>query len=105
MGSTKTPAFRAASCSGELVKLEIKNKIATVEFYHPKSNSLPPYLLEEMTEKFYQLSHDEDVNVVILKSEGEKAFCAGASFDELIRLIILKMEKNFLWDSPDLLIQ
>jgi len=71
------------------VKVETINKIATVTFYHPKSNSLPAGLLKELIEKFNQLSDNKNVTIIILKSEGEKVFCAGASFDELIEL------KNF----------
>lgn len=75
--------------SGGFVKSEINNKIATVTFYHPKSNSLPSVLLNEMTSKFDSLSNNSKVNVIMLKSESEKTFCAGASFDELL------MIKNF----------
>lgn len=77
------------------VKLEIENKIATLTFYHSKSNSLPPNLLKELTEKFNQLSDDENVNVVVLRSEGDKAFCAGASFDELIKINNFEDGKEF----------
>jgi len=77
------------------VKSEIKNKIATITFYHPKSNSLPSGLLKEMTEKFYQLSDDKNVSVIILKSEGEKTFCAGASFDELLLIDNYEIGKEF----------
>ena len=63
---------------------KIENKIATVEFGHPASNSFPAELLQRLTEELNTLSHNPDVNVIILKSEGDKAFCAGASFDELL---------------------
>lgn len=63
---------------------KIENKIATVEFGHPASNSFPAELLQRLTQELNELSHNHDVNVIVLKSEGEKAFCAGASFDELL---------------------
>lgn len=68
------------------VKLEIQNKIAELIFYHPKSNSLPSNLLKDLNNHFENLSNNKEVNVIILKSEGEKAFCAGASFDELMSI-------------------
>ena len=68
------------------VKLKVENKIAILTFHHPKSNSLPSNLLKEMTEKFDQLSADKNVNVIVLQSEGDKTFCAGASFDELMEI-------------------
>ncbi len=66
------------------VYTSIENKIATVSFSHPAGNSLPSYLLEDLTKAFDDLSDNSQVQVILLKSEGTKAFCAGASFDELI---------------------
>ena len=65
---------------------KIDQKIATVEFGHPASNSFPSELLERLTKEFYALSKNEAVAVIILKSEGNGTFCAGASFDELIAI-------------------
>ncbi len=65
------------------VKTSIHKGIATVEFFHPQSNSLPRKLLHELAQTISQLAHDPHASVIILKSAGEKAFCAGASFDEL----------------------
>lgn len=60
--------------------------IATVQFYHPMSNALPSDLLNRMVETFENLSQNQEVKVIVLKSEGEKTFCAGASFDELLAI-------------------
>lgn len=62
----------------------ISNRIATVEFGHPSSNSFPAELLQRLTDELNQLSHNQNVNIIVLKSEGDRAFCAGASFDELL---------------------
>lgn len=62
----------------------INNGIATLEFGHPASNSFPAVLLERLQKEFEKLRDNEDVKVIVLRSEGEKAFCAGASFDELL---------------------
>lgn len=61
----------------------IQNKIAVVAFFHPAGNSLPSELLARLASAFDELSINNEVNVVILKSEKETTFCAGASFDEL----------------------
>jgi len=68
----------------------IENKIATVEFGHPASNSFPGELLQRLTDELKILSNNNDVNLIILKSEGDGAFCAGASFDELLAVTNLK---------------
>ncbi len=73
----------------------IENNIATIEFGHPASNSFPSELLERLIKAFDLLSEDEAVNVIILKSEGDRAFCAGASFDELIAITNLDDGKQF----------
>lgn len=64
----------------------VSNGIGIVEFYHPASNSLPSNLLSRMVEAFDQMSEDDDVKVIILKSEKEKTFCAGASLEELLAI-------------------
>ncbi|MFV8269291.1 enoyl-CoA hydratase/isomerase family protein [Flavobacterium sp. GT2N3] len=62
----------------------IENKIATVSFGHPSSNSFPRELLDRLTTEFNNLSANPDVSVIGIQSEGSGAFCAGASFDELL---------------------
>lgn len=69
--------------------------IATLEFGHPASNSFPSVLLERLEKELHKLSEDEEVKVIILKSEGEKAFCAGASFDELLAVENMQQGKIF----------
>jgi Enoyl-CoA hydratase/carnithine racemase len=65
---------------------DITNGIATLEFGHPASNSFPSVLLARLAKAFDALSENKDVSVIVLKSEGEKAFCAGASFNELVAI-------------------
>ncbi|MEN9909270.1 MAG: hypothetical protein RLZZ540_2419 [Bacteroidota bacterium] len=62
----------------------IENKMATVEFGHPASNSFPRSLLDLLTSEINNLSANDGVNVIVLKSKGTAAFCAGAFFDELL---------------------
>lgn len=60
--------------------------IATIEFGHPLSNSLPGKILRKLADTITQLGGNNDVKVILLKSNGDRAFCAGASFDELISI-------------------
>src|ERR1700744_4802373 len=60
--------------------------IATITFFHPAQNSLPAALLDELTEKITQAGNDATTRVIILKSGGDRTFCAGASFDELLQI-------------------
>ncbi|PHI21482.1 enoyl-CoA hydratase [Lewinellaceae bacterium SD302] len=68
------------------VKHQIDEDIATVEFFHPAHNSLPSNLLAKLAETITELGENEAVKVVILKSGGDRTFCAGASFEELINI-------------------
>lgn len=77
------------------VLTSIRNNIATVTFYHPASNSFPTSLLNRLIENINRLSDDSNVSVIILQSEGEKAFCAGASFNELLEISNLEEGKQF----------
>ncbi|WP_396177889.1 enoyl-CoA hydratase/isomerase family protein [Flavobacterium sp.] len=72
-----------------------QNKIATIEFSHPSSNSFPSELLQRLTNELQKLSQDKSVSVIILKSEGDKTFCAGASFDELLQIDDLQKGEKF----------
>lgn len=73
----------------------IENKIATLEFGHPASNSFPSDLLYRLTNELNTLSQNKTVSVIILKSSGNGAFCAGASFDELLAVSNLKEATKF----------
>lgn len=68
------------------VKSEIKNGIGYITFFHPQSNSMPGTQLRNLAAEVEKLGKDDSAKVIVLKSEGEKAFCAGASFDELIAI-------------------
>ena len=69
--------------------------IATVTFFHPQSNSLPGTLLRKLASEIEAAGKNPEAKVIILKSEGDKAFCAGASFDELMSIQNLEEGKNF----------
>ena len=77
------------------VSTNIENGIATISFFHPQSNSLPGALLRELGDVITSVSENPDARVIILKSEGDKAFCAGASFDELISIHDLETGLKF----------
>lgn len=77
------------------VKTQIENGIATVEFFHPMSNSLPGKILNKLADEIRLAGENSEVKVIVLRSEGEKAFCAGASFDELISIKDLETGKEF----------
>lgn len=78
------------------VTFEINEKgIATIEFFHPMSNSLPGKVLNKLANTITELGNNKQVKVIILKSEGDRAFCAGASFDELISIEDFETGKVF----------
>lgn len=73
----------------------LDNGIGTVTFFHPQSNSLPGDLLVNLANEISILGNDSKCKVIVLQSEGEKTFCAGASFDELVALETLVDGKKF----------
>lgn len=74
---------------------DIKNGIGTISFHHPKSNSLPSKVLKEFAASIYSMGENQEVKVIIIKSEGDGAFCSGASFDELLALTDFDTAKEF----------
>jgi methylglutaconyl-CoA hydratase len=77
------------------IKTDIVNKIATIEFHHPKSNSFPSKQLHELIHAIDELGQNDDVKIIVLKSEGNKVFSAGASFDELLTIQDFQTGKKF----------
>lgn len=77
------------------VTSEIKNRIAEITFGTPKSNSLPGNILEQLAQTILEEGAKKEVKAILLKSQGEKAFCAGASFDELLDITELETSKEF----------
>lgn len=77
------------------VKSEIKNKVCEITFFHPKGNSLPGILLAHLIDAIEKADSDQNANIILLQSEGEKTFCAGASFDELLGIKDEKSGKKF----------
>lgn len=77
------------------VNTGIQNSVATITFSHPASNSFPSYLLQKLVDELNTVSSNETVNVILLQSEGNGAFCAGASFDELLSIDTLEDGKKF----------
>lgn len=68
------------------IKSTIENGIGTITFFHPQSNSMPGIQLRNLAAEIEKLGKDGNAKVIVLQSEGEKTFCAGASFDELIAI-------------------
>lgn len=77
------------------VNTEIKNQISEITFGTEKSNSLPGEILEKMAQTILEEGAKPEIKAILLKSAGEKAFCAGASFDELLEIDDLENSKIF----------
>ena len=72
-----------------------KNQITTIEFFHPAQNSLPGHLLNELVTHINQAGDDENTILIVLKSAGDRSFCAGASFTELAAIQDFEIGKKF----------
>jgi methylglutaconyl-CoA hydratase len=68
------------------VTLAYAGGVATIAFYHPAQNSLPAHLLQALTEKINEAGNKPETKVIVLQSAGDRTFCAGASFDELLQI-------------------
>jgi methylglutaconyl-CoA hydratase len=77
------------------VTLNVAESVATVEFFHPDQNSLPGIILSQLAATIEETGTRTDVAVIILKSGGERTFCAGASFRELITINDAETGKRF----------
>ena len=77
------------------VKKHIEDKIATIEFFHPAHNSLPGDILAQLANTITETGKNDEVFVIILKSGGDRTFCAGASFEEPISIQDEKTGEKF----------
>ena len=81
--------------SKSYTKQTIENNISIIEFYHPSHNSLPGDILNNLVELIKNAGDNEEVKVIVLQSGGDKAFCAGASFKELVNISDKDSGKTF----------
>ncbi|MFV9552398.1 enoyl-CoA hydratase/isomerase family protein [Algibacter sp. PT7-4] len=68
------------------VSLTIQNNVGFVEFFHPNRNSMPSDVLLKLEQTITDAGKNDDVKVIVLKSGGNRTFCAGASFNEIIAI-------------------
>lgn len=68
------------------VKSSTSNKVGTIEFFHPSHNALPADLIQDIVCQIHEMGMNKSVNVIILRSGGDRTFCAGANFDELMAI-------------------
>lgn len=68
------------------VTTNISNRLATITFAHPAHNSMPGSLLAELASHIKKAGESQDVHIILLQSGGDRTFCAGASFDELMTI-------------------
>lgn len=86
------------------VNFDIENHVATIEFFHPKGNSFPSDQLKKLIKTIDELGQNDAVRVIVLKSEGDKVFCAGASFDELLLIEDFETGKEFFSGFANLIL-
>jgi methylglutaconyl-CoA hydratase len=77
------------------VETHINNKIATITFGHPASNCFPSDLINDLIGKINESSNNSTITLIVLQSDGDRAFCAGASFDELFSIDNLEASITF----------
>jgi methylglutaconyl-CoA hydratase len=92
------------SIEGGRVHSETLNGVATVTFWHPKGNSLPAALLLDLAHTITAAGKNPSARVVLLRSEGQGAFCAGASFEELKRISDAVSGKRYFMGVVNLII-
>lgn len=66
------------------VKIDIESEVGYIEFFHPAHNSLPGDVLAKLAQTITDAGENNDIKVIVLKSGGDRTFCAGASFEELV---------------------
>ena len=77
--------------------------VARIQFAHEKQNAFPATHLKALQLAFEKVSSDDDVHVIVLQSDPSKAFCAGASIDDLLNVKTAKEGKAFFMGFANVL--
>ncbi|NNK68947.1 MAG: enoyl-CoA hydratase/isomerase family protein [Flavobacteriaceae bacterium] len=77
------------------VKQHIEGQVGIIEFFHPAHNSLPGDLLAKLTDAITQAGINDSIKVIVLRSGGDRTFCAGASFNELVAIDNIESGQQF----------
>ena len=77
------------------VNLNVESNIGFIEFFTPSHNALPSGMLQKLVQAIEEAGKDDAVTVIVLKSGGDRTFCAGASFDELKTIDSMEKGKDF----------
>ena len=71
-----------------LVTTSTSEGICTVKINRPdKLNAMNTDVAKELIKTFEELNHDDNVKVIILTGEGEKAFSAGADIEYMSKYL------------------
>jgi len=98
-----TPADNPITESGRVTSNTAAG-VATITFSHPKSNSLPGRLLAELAGAVRAAGEDAEARVIVIRSEGDGPFCAGASFAELQGITDAEGGKRFFMGFVNLIL-
>lgn len=80
--------------SYETLRVENEPPVSVVYINRPKAlNALNSQVLDELCQVFFELNSNEELSVVVITGEGEKAFVAGADIGEMSGLTSLQGEK------------
>ena len=77
------------------VKVERQKQTTVIEFFHPQGNSLPAAILNDLSQEIHSAGLEQETKVIVLRSGGTVAFCAGASFKELLAIDTAEQGKKF----------
>lgn len=83
------------SQTGYVTSEQVKPGLQRITFFHPLHNALPSNLLQQLEAAITAAGADSQTQVVILESGGDRTFCAGASFSELIAIEDFATGKEF----------
>lgn len=77
------------------VNQSIENNIGYITFFTPEHNAMPSPILKQLELAIKDAGKNNDIKVIVLKSGGERTYCAGASFTELVAITNLEEGKRF----------
>ncbi|MFT4750797.1 MAG: methylglutaconyl-CoA hydratase [Neolewinella sp.] len=90
--------------NGQLLSQLTPAGVRTITFGHPAHNSFPTQQLQALSAALDSASQDDETRSILLRSTGERTFCAGANIDELLAITDNASGQEFFMGFANLLL-
>ncbi|NND31304.1 MAG: enoyl-CoA hydratase/isomerase family protein [Saprospiraceae bacterium] len=86
------------------VECLVRDQVSWITFSHPKHNSMSSAQLQRLSNVLLEEGSSSQSKVIVLQSAGDRTFCAGANFDELLAIRTMEEAIQFFQGFAQLIL-